>query len=48
MPTSVESKKTINSDLANERNKCTFECEELSRYWHGGEQKLQEKRARGK
>jgi hypothetical protein len=43
----IEISKTVNPDLANERTKCTFEREELARYWLDGEQKLQEKRARG-
>lgn len=42
------SKKTINSDLAKERQKCTFDVEELARYWIGDQTKLDEKRFRGK
>lgn len=38
---------TINPDLANERRKCTFDVEELARYWVGDQVKLEEKRARG-
>lgn len=38
---------TINPDLANERRKCTFDVEELARYWLGDQAKLDEKRARG-
>lgn len=45
MPTT---KKTINPDLANERQRCTFDVEELARYWIGDQSKLEEKRARGK
>lgn len=45
MPTT---KKTINSDLEKERQKCTFDVEELARYWIGDQSKLEEKRARGK
>lgn len=45
MPTT---KKTINSDLEKERRKCTFDVEELARYWIGDQSKLEEKRARGK
>lgn len=40
-------KKTINPDLDKERQKCTFDVEELARYWHGDQNKLNEKRARG-
>lgn len=36
-----------NPDLANERKKCTFEIEEMARWWHGGDQNLAEKRERG-
>lgn len=43
----MEISKTVNPDLANERIKCTFDREEFARYWLDGEQKLQEKRARG-
>lgn len=45
MPTT---KKTINPDLEKERRKCTFDVEELARYWIGDQSKLEEKRARGK
>lgn len=45
MPTT---KKTINPDLEKERRKCTFDVEELARYWIGDSSKLEEKRARGK
>lgn len=45
MPTT---KKTINPDLEKERQKCTFDVEELARYWIGDQNKLDEKRARGK
>lgn len=45
MPTTKE---TINPDLENERQKCTFDVEELARYWIGDQSKLEEKRARGK
>lgn len=37
----------VNPDLAKEREKCTFDVEELSRYWIGDQTKLEEKRARG-
>lgn len=40
------SKKTINPDLAKERQKCTFDVEELARYWIGDQTKLDEKRFR--
>lgn len=40
-------KKTINSDLERERRNCSFDVEELARYWYGDETKLEEKRARG-
>ncbi|XP_055310444.1 probable peroxisomal acyl-coenzyme A oxidase 1 [Sitodiplosis mosellana] len=43
MPTT---KRTINSDLEKERRKCTFDVEELARYWIGDQSKLEEKRAR--
>ena len=39
--------KKVNPDLDNERKKCTFDVEELARWWNGGEQKLLEKRERG-
>lgn len=38
----------INGDLENERKTCSFDVEELARWWNGGEQKLIEKRERGK
>lgn len=38
---------TINPDLEKERKKCTFDVEELAKYWIGDQQKLEEKRARG-
>lgn len=38
-------KKTINPDLEKERQKCSFDVEEFTRYWYGD--KLEEKRARG-
>lgn len=41
-------KKTINPDLARERQNCTFDVEELARYWIGDQTKLDEKRVRGK
>lgn len=37
----------MNPDLARERQKCTFDREELATYWIGDAQKLEEKRARG-
>lgn len=40
-------KKTINPDLAKERQKCTFDIEEFSQYWYGDQNKLEEKRQRG-
>lgn len=40
-------KKTINPDLERERQKCSFDIEELARYWYGDQNKLDEKRARG-
>lgn len=43
-----EAKVTINPDLKKERQKCTFDVEELARYWIGDQNKLEEKRARGK
>lgn len=38
---------TVNPDLENERRKCTFDVEELARYWIGDQAELEEKRARG-
>lgn len=38
----------VNPDLQKERSKCTFEQAEFTRWWYGGEKKLQEKRLRGK
>lgn len=43
----IELKGEINPDLHNERKKCVFDVEEMARWWHGGEQKLEEKRQRG-
>lgn len=37
----------LNPDLENERKTCSFDVEELARWWNGGEQKLLEKRTRG-
>lgn len=37
----------LNPDLENERKTCSFDVEELARWWNGGEQKLLEKRERG-
>lgn len=49
MPSSaVATSTTINPDLANERKKCSFDVEELARYWIGDEHKLAEKRTLGK
>lgn len=45
MPVSTVGK--VNQDLENERKKINFDVEELARWWHGGEQKLIEKRERG-
>lgn len=39
---------TMNADLKIERQKCTFDVEEMARYWIGDQSKLEEKRARGK
>lgn len=39
-------KKTINPDLERERRQCSFDIEELARYWYGDQSKLEEKRAR--
>lgn len=43
----IKLKGEINLDLINERKRCTFDVEEMSRWWYGGEQKLMEKRQRG-
>lgn len=43
----IKLKGEINSDLNNERKKCSFDVEEMARWWYGGEQKLTEKRQRG-
>lgn len=45
MPTQKTGK--LNPDLENERKKCTFDTEEMARWWNGGDQKLAEKRERG-
>lgn len=45
MPTT---KITINADLQRERRSCSFDVEELAKYWIGDQNKLEEKRARGK
>lgn len=47
MPAEIPTGK-INPDLLREREKCTFDREELATYWIGDKQKLEEKRARGK
>lgn len=47
MPTELN-RSTVNPDLEKERKKCTFNREELSIYWIGSKDKLEEKRARGK
>lgn len=44
----IKLKGEINPDLTNERKKCSFNVEEMARWWYGGEQKLAEKRQRGK
>lgn len=36
----------VNKDLQNERNKCTFNQEEFTLWWVGGEKQLKEKRTR--
>ena len=43
----AENLQKINPDLDNERKKCTFDVEELSRWWYGGADKLLEKRKIG-
>lgn len=48
MPASDTVKTKVNPDLENERRKCTFDVEELARYWIGDQNKLEDKRARGK
>lgn len=37
----------VNVDLVNERKRCSFNVEEFSEWWHGGKEKLVEKRWRG-
>ena len=39
---------TINPDLQKERNAATFNPEEFTLLWYGGEEKLQSKKALGK
>lgn len=46
MPAEISTGK-MNPDLARERQKCTFDREELATYWIGDARKLEEKRARG-
>lgn len=43
----IQLKGEVNPDLNNERKKCSFDVEEMARWWYGGEQKLKEKRQRG-
>lgn len=38
----------INPDLENERKKCSFNVEEMARWWNGGENNLKTKREKGK
>ena len=40
--------KKVNTDLENERKKCTFNTHEFTLWWVGGEQQLKDKRFRGK
>lgn len=40
--------KTINPDLLKERKRATFNVEEFTVWWSGGEEKLKERRERGK
>lgn len=40
-------KELINPDLVKERENCSFDVEEFSRFWIGSQAKLDEKRARG-
>lgn len=37
----------VNKDLQNDRSKCTFNQEEFTVWWVGGEEKLKEKRSLG-
>lgn len=37
----------VNPDLDKERQICSFNVEEFSSWWLGGDKKLQEKRKRG-
>lgn len=37
----------VNPDLVKERNKCTFDKEEFTRWWYGGEEELKRKRLIG-
>lgn len=48
MPASIPIPTKVNPDLEHERKKCTFDVEELARYWIGDQNKLDDKRARGK
>lgn len=37
----------VNQDLENERKKCTFDVEEMARWWNDGEENLKAKRESG-
>lgn len=37
----------INPDLENERRNCTFDVEEMAKFWIGSQQELDEKRTIG-
>lgn len=47
--TEMDNKKNqkINPDLQEERNKVSFDVTEFSKWYHGGEEKLEEKRFLG-
>ena len=44
---SSEIVKNVNPDLVLERKKCTFDVEELAKWWNGGEQELLKKHEMG-
>lgn len=47
MPTFIEISGKVNKDLINERKRCSFDVEEMAKWWCDGEEKLQHKRKLG-
>lgn len=45
--TAINIEGKVNPDLANERKKCTFDVEELAKWWWNGAEELKEKRKIG-